>query len=163
MKNIKQLIYFHDYAIIIIVIILTVVTYIGALIIIPRLIKWFHLYKQELILIGITFIILTIIQLWRDIAQKCTYQGLHITELNDWTYFYCIKFYTFWKTVYPYIHFNFNNIHKVSSALLFCQFSMESWTPVRKALAGIEVPPAPVRVFSQWLLASSVTLVASVS
>ena len=35
---------------------------IGALIIITGLIKWFYLYKQELILIGITIIILTIIQ-----------------------------------------------------------------------------------------------------
>jgi len=50
---------------------------IGALIMITGLIKWFHLYKQELILIGITIIILTIIQWWRDIVREGTYQGLH--------------------------------------------------------------------------------------
>ena len=49
----------------------------GALIIITGLIKWFHLYKQELILIGITIIILTIIQWWWDIVREGTYQGLH--------------------------------------------------------------------------------------
>ena len=41
------------------------------------LIKWFYLYKQELILLGITIIILTIIQWWRGIVKKGTYQGLH--------------------------------------------------------------------------------------
>jgi len=50
---------------------------IGALIMITGLIKWFHLYKQELILIGIIIIILTIIQWWRDIVREGTYQGLH--------------------------------------------------------------------------------------
>ena len=49
---------------------------IGAFIIITVLIKWFHLYKQELILIGMTIIILTIIQWWRDIVREGTYQGL---------------------------------------------------------------------------------------
>ena len=50
---------------------------IGVLIIITGLIKWFHLYKQELILIGIRIIILTIIQWWLDIVREGTYQGLH--------------------------------------------------------------------------------------
>ena len=39
---------------------------IGTLIIITGLIKWFHLYNQELILIAIIIIILTIIQWWKD-------------------------------------------------------------------------------------------------
>lgn len=50
---------------------------IGALIIMTGLIKWFHLYNQELIFIGITIILLTIIQWWRDIVREGTYQGLH--------------------------------------------------------------------------------------
>ena len=46
---------------------------IGASIIITGVIKWFHLYKQELILIRTTIIILTIIQWWCEIVRE----GLH--------------------------------------------------------------------------------------
>ena len=49
----------------------------GALTILIGIIKWFHIYNQELILIGIIIIILTIIQWWRDITREGTYQGLH--------------------------------------------------------------------------------------
>ena len=49
---------------------------IGALIIITGLIKWFHLYNQEIILVGITITILTMIQ-WLDTVREATYHGLH--------------------------------------------------------------------------------------
>nr|YP_010946458.1 cytochrome c oxidase subunit III [Caeparia donskoffi]WGO57176.1 cytochrome c oxidase subunit III [Caeparia donskoffi] len=50
---------------------------IGALITMMGLIKWFHLYNHQLILIGIMIMILTMIQWWRDIIREGTYQGLH--------------------------------------------------------------------------------------
>nr|AVN68305.1 cytochrome c oxidase subunit 3 [Panesthia angustipennis] len=50
---------------------------IGALITMTGLIKWFHLYNNQLILIGTTIMILTMIQWWRDIVREGTYQGLH--------------------------------------------------------------------------------------
>nr|UBN08796.1 cytochrome c oxidase subunit 3 [Macropanesthia mackerrasae] len=51
---------------------------IGALITMTGLIKWFHLYNNQLIFIGFFMImILTMIQWWRDIVREGTYQGLH--------------------------------------------------------------------------------------
>nr|UBN08900.1 cytochrome c oxidase subunit 3 [Panesthia parva] len=50
---------------------------IGALITMTGLIKWFHLYNNQLMLIGTTIMILTMIQWWRDIVREGTYQGLH--------------------------------------------------------------------------------------
>nr|UBN09069.1 cytochrome c oxidase subunit 3 [Geoscapheus robustus] len=50
---------------------------IGALITMTGLIKWFHLYNDQLIFIGFTIMILTMIQWWRDIVREGTYQGLH--------------------------------------------------------------------------------------
>nr|YP_010946445.1 cytochrome c oxidase subunit III [Calolamprodes beybienkoi]WGO57163.1 cytochrome c oxidase subunit III [Calolamprodes beybienkoi] len=49
----------------------------GVLIMMTGLIKWFHLYKQELMFMGMMIIILTMIQWWRDITREGTYQGLH--------------------------------------------------------------------------------------
>nr|UBN08744.1 cytochrome c oxidase subunit 3 [Geoscapheus woodwardi] len=50
---------------------------VGALITMTGLIKWFHLYNNQLIFIGFTVMILTMIQWWRDIVREGTYQGLH--------------------------------------------------------------------------------------
>nr|UBN08926.1 cytochrome c oxidase subunit 3 [Panesthia sloanei]UBN08939.1 cytochrome c oxidase subunit 3 [Panesthia sloanei] len=50
---------------------------IGALITLTGLIKWFHLYNNQLIFIGLMIMILTMIQWWRDIIREGTYQGLH--------------------------------------------------------------------------------------
>nr|YP_010946731.1 cytochrome c oxidase subunit III [Panesthia strelkovi]WGO57462.1 cytochrome c oxidase subunit III [Panesthia strelkovi] len=50
---------------------------IGALITMTGLIKWFHLYNNQLIFVGTTIMILTMIQWWRDIVREGTYQGLH--------------------------------------------------------------------------------------
>nr|UBN08965.1 cytochrome c oxidase subunit 3 [Panesthia tryoni tegminifera] len=50
---------------------------IGALITMTGLIKWFHLYNNQLIFIGFMIMILTMIQWWRDIVREGTYQGLH--------------------------------------------------------------------------------------
>nr|YP_010946718.1 cytochrome c oxidase subunit III [Paranauphoeta nigra]WGO57449.1 cytochrome c oxidase subunit III [Paranauphoeta nigra] len=50
---------------------------VGALITMMGLIKWFHLYNQQLMMIGLSIMILTMIQWWRDIIREGTYQGLH--------------------------------------------------------------------------------------
>nr|YP_010946822.1 cytochrome c oxidase subunit III [Rhabdoblatta atra]WGO57579.1 cytochrome c oxidase subunit III [Rhabdoblatta atra] len=49
----------------------------GALIMMVGLIKWFHLYNNQLMFIGMTIMIFTMIQWWRDIVREGTYQGLH--------------------------------------------------------------------------------------
>lgn len=49
----------------------------GAIIIVSGLVKWFHQYNINLILIGTFVTLLTIIQWWRDITREGTFQGLH--------------------------------------------------------------------------------------
>jgi cytochrome c oxidase subunit 3 len=50
---------------------------IGAIVTISGIIKWFHQYNEELLLIWVLVIIVTISQWWRDIVHVGTYQGLH--------------------------------------------------------------------------------------
>nr|AVN67888.1 cytochrome c oxidase subunit 3 [Heterogamodes hebraica] len=49
----------------------------SALIMLTGMIKWFHMYSQNLLLIGMMIMVLTMIQWWRDITREGTYQGLH--------------------------------------------------------------------------------------
>nr|YP_010946640.1 cytochrome c oxidase subunit III [Margattea cuspidata]WGO57358.1 cytochrome c oxidase subunit III [Margattea cuspidata] len=49
----------------------------GAMITMVGLIKWFHMFNLSLMVLGITIMILTMIQWWRDITREGTYQGLH--------------------------------------------------------------------------------------
>nr|YP_010449518.1 cytochrome c oxidase subunit III [Anelytra obtusa]UTU96078.1 cytochrome c oxidase subunit 3 [Anelytra obtusa] len=55
---------------------------IGALALTSGLIKWFHQYNMSLLLLGITIMLLTTIQWWRDITREGTYQGLHTLPVN---------------------------------------------------------------------------------
>lgn len=50
---------------------------IGAIILTSGLTKWFHTFNINLLIIGITITILTIIQWWRDVIREGTFQGLH--------------------------------------------------------------------------------------
>lgn len=49
----------------------------GAIIIVRGLVKWFHQYNINLLIIGILVTVLTIIQWWRDVTREGTFQGLH--------------------------------------------------------------------------------------
>nr|YP_010999063.1 cytochrome c oxidase subunit III [Eupolyphaga nigrinotum]WPM91821.1 cytochrome c oxidase subunit III [Eupolyphaga nigrinotum] len=49
----------------------------SAMIMLTGMIKWFHLYNQSLLLIGMMIMTLTMIQWWRDMTREGTYQGLH--------------------------------------------------------------------------------------
>nr|YP_009989186.1 cytochrome c oxidase subunit III [Oedaleus manjius]QNM40763.1 cytochrome c oxidase subunit III [Oedaleus manjius] len=50
---------------------------IGAMILTSGLTKWFHTFNMNLIIIGMTITILTMIQWWRDVIREGTFQGLH--------------------------------------------------------------------------------------
>lgn len=50
---------------------------IGALTFVSGIVKIFHMLDFTLLFIGITLILLTIIQWWRDIWREGTFQGLH--------------------------------------------------------------------------------------
>nr|YP_010722324.1 cytochrome c oxidase subunit III [Enoplolambrus validus]WDV10166.1 cytochrome c oxidase subunit III [Enoplolambrus validus] len=50
---------------------------ISAMMLTTGLIKWFHQYNMNLLILSLMVIILTMIQWWRDITREGTYQGLH--------------------------------------------------------------------------------------
>nr|AOY39100.1 cytochrome c oxidase subunit 3 [Trechoblemus micros] len=49
----------------------------GAMIMVSGLIKWFHQFNMNLLIIGITITLMTMIQWWRDVTREATFQGLH--------------------------------------------------------------------------------------
>nr|URX54232.1 cytochrome c oxidase subunit III [Neotermes sp. 6 AB-2022a] len=55
---------------------------IGAMVTMAGMIKWFYQYNNELLMIGGTIMILTMIQWWRDIIREGTFQGLHTTSVT---------------------------------------------------------------------------------
>nr|YP_009093682.1 cytochrome c oxidase subunit III [Mictyris longicarpus]CEG06219.1 cytochrome c oxidase subunit 3 [Mictyris longicarpus] len=50
---------------------------IGAMMLTTGLVKWFHQFNMNLILLSLVVIILTMFQWWRDVVREGTYQGLH--------------------------------------------------------------------------------------
>lgn len=50
---------------------------IGVIILVTGIVKWFHNFNINLLLIGYLIIILTIYQWWRDICREGTFQGKH--------------------------------------------------------------------------------------
>nr|UAJ48131.1 cytochrome c oxidase subunit III [Cybister japonicus] len=49
----------------------------GAMIMVSGLVKWFHQYNPNLMLMGMMILMLTMIQWWRDVTREGTFQGLH--------------------------------------------------------------------------------------
>ena len=49
----------------------------GALILTTGIVKWFHRYNLNLILLGLIILLLTTYQWWRDVIREGAYQGLH--------------------------------------------------------------------------------------
>nr|AON77094.1 cytochrome c oxidase subunit III [Crangon hakodatei] len=45
------------------------------------LVKWFHQYNMNLLILGLLAMVLTMIQWWRDITREGTYQGLHTSQV----------------------------------------------------------------------------------
>nr|YP_009406997.1 cytochrome c oxidase subunit 3 [Typhlopatsa pauliani]ASA39533.1 cytochrome c oxidase subunit 3 [Typhlopatsa pauliani] len=50
---------------------------ISAMMLTTGLVKWFHQYNIDLLMLGFLTTLLTMIQWWRDITREGTYQGLH--------------------------------------------------------------------------------------
>nr|YP_010026608.1 cytochrome c oxidase subunit III [Phyllocnistis citrella]QOQ85856.1 cytochrome c oxidase subunit III [Phyllocnistis citrella] len=49
----------------------------GVLTLVTGMVKWFHNFNMNLLLIGYLIVILTMYQWWRDICRESTYQGNH--------------------------------------------------------------------------------------
>nr|YP_009731685.1 cytochrome c oxidase subunit III [Anchistus australis]QHR79562.1 cytochrome c oxidase subunit 3 [Anchistus australis] len=54
---------------------------IGAMMLTTGLVKWFHQFKMDLLIMGGLALILTMYQWWRDITREATYQGIHTTKV----------------------------------------------------------------------------------
>nr|AZH80990.1 cytochrome c oxidase subunit III [Caridina cf. weberi 1 VDM-2018] len=54
---------------------------ISAMMITTGLVKWFHQFNMDLLLLGLLATALTMLQWWRDIVREGTYQGLHTSRV----------------------------------------------------------------------------------
>nr|YP_009975989.1 cytochrome c oxidase subunit III [Scyllarides haanii]QNK05433.1 cytochrome c oxidase subunit III [Scyllarides haanii] len=55
---------------------------ISAMMLTTGLVKWFHEFNINLLLLGILATLLTMIQWWRDITREATFQGLHTSVVG---------------------------------------------------------------------------------
>nr|YP_010996523.1 cytochrome c oxidase subunit III [Sophonia fuscomarginata]WPC85265.1 cytochrome c oxidase subunit III [Sophonia fuscomarginata] len=54
---------------------------IGLMTMTSGMIMWFHMLNMNLMMLGMTIIILTMIQWWRDVIRESTFQGLHTKKV----------------------------------------------------------------------------------
>nr|QJS52215.1 cytochrome c oxidase subunit III [Gondwanalimnadia sp. MT-2020] len=54
----------------------------AGLILTSGLVKWFHLFSYDLLLLGLTVLLLVMYQWWRDIAREGTFQGYHTSAVS---------------------------------------------------------------------------------
>nr|WDE20731.1 cytochrome coxidase subunit III [Clerus sp.] len=54
----------------------------SAMTVMMGMIKWFHLYNNNLLLLGFLIMILIMYQWWRDIVREGTFQGLHTYKVT---------------------------------------------------------------------------------
>nr|YP_010305096.1 cytochrome c oxidase subunit III [Spodoptera depravata]ULR86990.1 cytochrome c oxidase subunit 3 [Spodoptera depravata] len=50
---------------------------IGVMVLVSGMVKWFHNFNMNLLILGYLIVILTMYQWWRDICREGTYQGKH--------------------------------------------------------------------------------------
>lgn len=55
----------------------------GSVIIMTGIVKWFFLFNNQLILLGIFINTITILQWWRDITRERTFQGFHSIKVYN--------------------------------------------------------------------------------
>nr|YP_009712010.1 cytochrome c oxidase subunit III [Gastrophysa polygoni]QGA74020.1 cytochrome c oxidase subunit 3 [Gastrophysa polygoni] len=73
------------------------------------LIKWFHLYNNNLFLLGMIIMLLIMYQWWRDITREGTYQGLHTFKVVKGLHWGMILFIT--SEVFFFISFFWGFFH----------------------------------------------------
>nr|WPW47222.1 cytochrome c oxidase subunit 3 [Halobates flaviventris] len=56
---------------------------IGAMTMTSGMVMWFHMKNPTLMMLGITILLLTMIQWWRDIVREGTYQGKHTIMVTN--------------------------------------------------------------------------------
>merc|ERR1712025_1151635 len=56
---------------------------VGRLCLVGGLASWIHKYDEFLMKLGLTLILLTIVQWWRDVTREATFQGKHTKKVED--------------------------------------------------------------------------------
>jgi len=54
----------------------------GALFLTTGLAGWFHGYSMSCMALGLTLVLITIVQWWRDVVREATYQGFHTNKVS---------------------------------------------------------------------------------
>nr|YP_009441804.1 cytochrome c oxidase subunit III [Eucinetus haemorrhoidalis]AOY39388.1 cytochrome c oxidase subunit 3 [Eucinetus haemorrhoidalis] len=54
----------------------------SVMIMVTGMLKWFHLYKSNLLLLGTLITLLVMYQWWRDVVREGTFQGLHTFKVS---------------------------------------------------------------------------------
>nr|YP_010536434.1 cytochrome c oxidase subunit III [Chaetocnema confinis]UYC28912.1 cytochrome c oxidase subunit 3 [Chaetocnema confinis] len=103
----------------------------GAMTTMIGLIKWFHLFNNNLFLVGLTITTLIMYQWWRDIVRESTYQGLHTMKVSKGMRWGMILFIT--SEVFFFISF-------------FWAFFHSSLTPSMEI--GLKWPPLNIQTFN---------------
>nr|YP_009764369.1 cytochrome c oxidase subunit III [Synalpheus microneptunus]QIS92007.1 cytochrome c oxidase subunit III [Synalpheus microneptunus] len=108
---------------------------ISAMMLTTGLVKWFHQFNINLLLLGILTTTLTMIQWWRDITREGTYQGLHTKRVVSGLRWGMILFIT-------------------SEVLFFFSFF---WAFFHSSLAptvelGLSWPPAGIQPFNPFTI-----------
>nr|ADA69771.1 cytochrome c oxidase subunit III [Eurydice pulchra] len=55
---------------------------VGALLLTLGLVKWFHYFSIDLLVVGVVSVLLSMVQWWRDVLREATFQGLHNSEVQ---------------------------------------------------------------------------------
>nr|ARH54213.1 cytochrome c oxidase subunit 3 [Crepidodera pluta] len=97
----------------------------GAMTMMMGLIKWFHLFNNNLLLVGTTITILIMYQWWRDIIREGTYQGLHTLKVANGLRWGMILFIT--SEVFFFISFFWSFFHSSLSPSI--EIGMQ-WPPM---------------------------------
>nr|ADA69784.1 cytochrome c oxidase subunit III [Glyptonotus cf. antarcticus FK-2009] len=54
----------------------------GALFLVSGLVNWFHFQDSSLLIVGVSSVLLSMVQWWRDIIREGTFQGLHSLKVQ---------------------------------------------------------------------------------
>nr|YP_009941517.1 cytochrome c oxidase subunit III [Pseudocrangonyx joolaei]QOC70575.1 cytochrome c oxidase subunit III [Pseudocrangonyx joolaei] len=94
---------------------------IGAFLSTSGLVKWFHLFTPQLLLIGMLSILLSSAQWWRDVSREATFQGLHTQKVTinmKWgmILFIVSEIMFFFSFFWAFFHSSLNPTFEVGSA-----------------------------------------------